>query len=117
MLDTATFYEEYWLRPKGQYLLQVCRSISCELCGSRELTDHLSAKLGVEQGETTADGRFTLVELECIGACETAPAMLINDVLYGNLTTESVDQLIASLPRDVKQYHDPTITWDDQADH
>lgn len=117
VLDTATFYEEYWLRPKGQYLLQMCRSISCELCGSRELTDHLSAKLEVEQGETTADGRFTLVELECIGACETAPAMLINDVLYGNLTSESVDQLIARLPQDVKQYHDPTITWDDPADH
>jgi NADH-quinone oxidoreductase subunit E len=117
VLDTASFYEEYWLRPKGQYLLQVCRSISCELCGSRELTDHLSASLQVEPGETTTDGRFTLVELECLGACESAPAMLINDVLYGNLTTESVDQLIASLPTEVVQYRDPTIDWDAQADH
>jgi NADH-quinone oxidoreductase E subunit len=117
VLDTATFYEEYWLRPKGQYLLQVCRSISCEICGSAELTDHLSAKLDVERGETTADGRFTLVELECLGACEAAPVMLINDALQLNLTTESVDQLIANLPADASQYRDPTVTWDEREDH
>ena len=64
-LDTATFYEEYWLKPKGKYLVQVCRSLSCEVCGSKQLTDHIRKKLNVELGETTADGKFTLVELEC----------------------------------------------------
>jgi NADH-quinone oxidoreductase subunit E len=117
VLDTATFYEEYWLKPKGQYLLQVCRSLACEVCGSRELIDHLSGKLGVEAGETTGDGRFTLVELECLGACEAAPVMLINDALQENLTTQSVDQLIADLPSDPDQYQDPTVTWDESADH
>jgi len=117
VLDTASFYEEYWLHPKGKYLLQVCRSISCELCGSAELVDHLSAKLGIDRGETTTDGWFTLVELECLGACEMAPAMLINDVLHGNLDTESVDQLIANLPADSSQYHDPTITWEQRNEH
>src|SRR5437763_2834230 len=67
-LDTATFYEEYWLRPKGKYLLQVCRSLSCEICDSRKLTERVTQKLGIEPGETTADGKFTLVELECLGA-------------------------------------------------
>src|SRR6188474_803486 len=59
VLDTATFYEEYWLRPKGQYLIQVCRSLSCEICGSRNLTNHLIDKLGILPGETTPDGRYT----------------------------------------------------------
>src|SRR5436190_20344548 len=82
VLDTATFYEEYWLKPKGKYLLQVCRSLACEICGSRDLTDRLKAKLNIDVGETTEDKKFTLIELECLGSCGTAPAMLINDVLH-----------------------------------
>src|SRR4051812_7376232 len=113
-LDTATFYEEYWLRPKGKYLVSVCRSLSCEICGSDKLTDHLKQKLGVELFETTDDGRFTLIELECLGACGTAPVMLINDVLHENLTVETVDELIAKLPSDPHDYKDADITW--QAD-
>jgi NADH-quinone oxidoreductase E subunit len=116
-LDTATFYEEYWLKPKGKYLLQVCRSLACEICASGDLTRHLRSKLGIEVGETTADGRFTLVELECLGACGTAPVMLCNEVLYENLTTETVDQLIAKLPADPHDYKDPSITWDEQETH
>ena len=112
VLDTATFYEEYWLRPKGKYLLQVCRSLSCELCGSETITRHLQDKLGVELMETTADKRFTLIELECLGACGTAPVMLINDVLHENLTVETVDQLIAKLPDDPQEYKDPAVTWE-----
>src|SRR2546430_5698160 len=82
VMDTASFYEEYWLRPKGKYLIQVCRSLSCEICDSKKLTAHCQRKLGIELGETTPDGRFTLVELECLGACGTAPAALVNDVLH-----------------------------------
>jgi NADH-quinone oxidoreductase subunit E len=111
VLDTATFYEEYWLRPKGKYLLQVCRSLSCELCGSERITRHIQETLGVELMETTPDKRFTLIELECLGACGTAPVMLINDVLHENLTVETVDQLIAKLPDDPHDYNDPTVTW------
>ena len=112
VLDTATFYEEYWLRPKGKYLLQVCRSLSCELCGSEAITRHLQDKLGVQLMETTPDKRFTLIELECLGACGTAPVMLINDVLHENLDVETVEQLIAKLPEDPHDYKDPTVTWD-----
>src|SRR5438552_6088322 len=87
-LDTATFYEEYWLRPKGKYLLQVCRSLSCEICGSRELTEHVKRKLNVEEGETTADGKFTMVELECLGASGTAPEATGNEAVYEKVTSE-----------------------------
>ena len=70
VLDTASFYEEFWLRPKGKYLLQVCRSLTCEVCGSRTITEHLEQrKLGIEPEQTTADRKFTLVELECLGTC------------------------------------------------
>lgn len=116
VLDTATFYEEYWLKPKGQYLLQVCRSLSCEICASSDLTNHLKEKLVIELGETTDDGRFTLVELECLGACGTAPVMLVNDVLHEELTVAKVERIIATLPRDPHDYKDPTINWD-QSEH
>jgi len=111
VLDTATFYEEYWLKPKGKYLLQVCRSLSCEICGSRDLTEHLCKKLNVEVGETTADKRFTLVELECLGSCGTAPAVMVNEVLHETLTVKQLDEIINKLPEDPHEYKDPTIDW------
>jgi len=112
VIDTATFYEEYWLRPKGAYLIQVCRSLSCELCESKKLTDQCRRKLGIDIGETTADGRFTLVELECLGACGTAPVALVNDVLHENLTPEKLGQVIDELPADPDDYKDPEVTWE-----
>ncbi len=118
VLDTASFYEEYWLKPKGQYLLQVCRSLSCEICASRSLTEHLKRKLEIDVGETTADGRFTLIELECLGSCGTAPVMMCNEVLHEDLTIEKLDRIIGALPADPHQYRDPTVTWDEaSSDH
>ena len=113
-LDTASFYEEYWLKPKGKYLLQVCRSFTCEICQSEELTNHLRKKLNIEAGETTADGKFTLVELECLGACGTAPVALINEALFENLSPEKLDEILAALPEDPHAFKDPGQTWDDQ---
>jgi NADH-quinone oxidoreductase E subunit len=113
VLDTATFYEEYWLRPKGQYLIQVCRSLACEICDSRKLTDACRRKIGIEVGETTADGRFTLVELECLGSCGTAPVAMVNEVLYENVTPENLERVLSQLPADPHDYRDPTITWTD----
>jgi NADH-quinone oxidoreductase subunit E len=110
-LDTASFYEEYWLKPKGKYLVQVCRSLACELCGSKRLTEHLKKKLNVDVGETTPDGKFTLVELECLGACGTAPVVMYNEVLRENVTLENVDEVLDSLPDDPHQLKDPGITW------
>ncbi|GAB4385081.1 MAG: NADH-quinone oxidoreductase subunit NuoE [Phycisphaerales bacterium] len=92
--DTASFYEEYWLNPKGKHLVQVCRSVACEFCGQREVTEAFKAKLGIDVGETTEDGRFTLVELECLGSCGTAPVALIDETLYENLTPDKASRLI-----------------------
>lgn len=112
VLDTATFYEEYWLGPKGKYLIQVCRSLACEICDSEKLTEICRRKLAIDVGETSADGRFTLVELECLGACGTAPVMGVNDVLYENVTPELIDDIIATLPADAHDFKDPAVTWD-----
>jgi NADH-quinone oxidoreductase subunit E len=117
VMDTATFYEEYWLRPKGKYLVQVCRSLSCEICQSKALTKHVQKKLDLEIGETTPDGRFTLVELECLGSCGTAPVALVNEVLHENLTVEQLDKVLNQLPDDPADYQDPTVTWDDGHGH
>ncbi len=117
VMDTASFYEEYWLKPKGKYLVQVCRSLSCEICGSADLTERMRQKLGVEIGETTPDGRFTLVELECLGACGTAPVALVNEALYENLTPEKLDEIVAKLPEDPHDFKDPTIDWEDRQGH
>jgi NADH-quinone oxidoreductase E subunit len=86
VIDTATFYEEYWTKPKGEYLIQVCRSIACEFCGHEQITQAAKDKLGIEVGETTDDGMFTLIELECLGSCDTAPVALVNEKLHERLT-------------------------------
>jgi NADH-quinone oxidoreductase subunit E len=114
VLDTATFYEEYWLKPKGKYLIQVCRSLSCELCGSDKITEHLKQKLNIEIGETTADKKFTLIELECLGSCGTAPAALVNEVLHENLTAQKLDEALDQLPDDPHDHKDPTVTSEEE---
>jgi NADH-quinone oxidoreductase subunit E len=94
VLDTASFYEEYWLKPKGRHVVAVCRSIACEVCNHKAITDACKAKLGIEIGETTDDNEFTLIELECMGSCGSAPVALINETLHENLTPEKITQLI-----------------------
>lgn len=94
VLDTASFYEEFWLQRKGKNLVAVCRSIACECCGNREITQACARKLGIEPGETTDDDQFTLVELECLGSCGTAPVALINETLHENLTPEKIERLL-----------------------
>jgi NADH-quinone oxidoreductase subunit E len=98
VLDTVSFYEEYTTEPVGKYVIAVCQSIACEICGHQAILDHLREKLGIEPHETTDDGRFTLLALECLGACEGAPCALVNDDRYDNLTIPRIDDLIASLP-------------------
>jgi len=92
--------------------VQVCRSLACEMCASKELTKHVQETLGVEVGETTADGKFTLVELECLGSCGTAPAVMVNEVLHENVTKEQVDGILEKLPEEPPQFKDPSIDWE-----
>lgn len=86
--DTASFYEEYWLKPKGKHLIAVCRSIACECMNYQKITDTIREKLGIEVGETTPDGQFTLVEVECLGSCDSAPVALFDERLHEWLTPE-----------------------------
>lgn len=97
VLDTATFYEEFFLRPRGRYLVQVCQSLSCELLGQRPLLQRISDKLGVEPGQTTTDGRFTLMTVECLGSCGTAPCALVEGRLHENLMEADVDRVLDEL--------------------
>lgn len=94
VIDTASFYEEYWLRPKGRHLIAVCRSIACEFCGHQKITDAVREKLGIEVGETTDDDRFTLIEVECLGSCGTAPVALVDETLHENLTPLTIAKAI-----------------------
>ncbi len=94
VLDTASFYEEYWLHPKGAHTIAVCRSIACEFCGHEEITQAVKDKLGIDVGETTDDGRFTLIELECLGSCGTAPVALIDETLHERLTPRQILDLL-----------------------
>lgn len=94
VLDTVTFYEEYWEHQKGENLISVCRSIACEFCQATDCTEAIKSKLGIDVGQTTPDNKFTLVELECIGSCGTAPVALINEDLHENLTPERTVELI-----------------------
>jgi NADH-quinone oxidoreductase subunit E len=113
VLDTATFYEEYWLKPKGKYLVAICRSLACEITGADGIIDGLLDKLGLEElGETTDDGRFTLVALECLGSCGTAPVALVNDVLHETVDLPGVSDLIDGLPDDPHDYADPSVDFD-----
>jgi len=96
--DTLSFYGFFKQdRPQGRYRIWVCRSISCAACAGNDLLTYLCEKLSIQPGETTADGRITLEFAECLGACEQAPAILVNDTLHGNMTKEKVEQLVVAL--------------------
>ncbi|HEX7167146.1 MAG TPA: NAD(P)H-dependent oxidoreductase subunit E [Acidimicrobiales bacterium] len=94
---TASFYEMFKMHPTGRYLVNVCTNISCMLVGGYELLAHLEERLGVSAGATTADGMFTLEEVECIAACTDAPCLLVNYRTFGPLTNRDADTLIDDL--------------------
>ncbi|HEX3112912.1 MAG TPA: NADH-quinone oxidoreductase subunit NuoE [Candidatus Eisenbacteria bacterium] len=93
----VSFYTMFLQKPAGKYLLQVCRNLSCSLRGGHRLTKQLEDKLQIKQGETTTDGKFTLIEVECLGSCGTAPVMMVNDKYVEDLTPQALDKMIAEL--------------------
>jgi NADH-quinone oxidoreductase subunit E len=95
--EAASFYTMFPLKPVGKFLIQVCQNISCTLMGAEALVSYLEEKLSIKVGETTADGLFTLVTVECLGSCGTAPVMQINDEYYENLTRAKVDAILDKL--------------------
>ena len=94
-----TFYTQFRREGEGKYILQVCSTISCALRGCRDIVHHLEEKLGIEPGETTPDGTFTLKKVECLGSCDTAPVVQINDDYHEGLTIERLDQVLDELQR------------------
>ena len=97
VLGVATFYTMFNRAPVGKHLVQVCMNLPCSLLGADQVFDYLSKKLGIKAGETTRDGKFTLMKVECLGACGAAPMMQINDDYYENLTPAKIDDIIARL--------------------
>jgi NADH-quinone oxidoreductase E subunit len=91
---TASFYSMFKHKPLGRHLIQLCTNVSCMILGAEKLVDFLSKKFGLQPGETTQDGRFSLVIMECIGACGTAPAMLVNTDFYENLTEKNIEEIL-----------------------
>jgi NADH-quinone oxidoreductase subunit E len=87
----ATFYNLIFRRPVGRHVIMVCDSVSCWIMGYDRIRDHLRSRLGVTLGDTTADDRFTLLPIVCLGCCDRAPAMMIDNDLHGDLTAEKID--------------------------
>jgi len=92
----ATFYAMYNHAPRGRHLIQLCTNVACMVMGAETLVEGLRSKYGLEPGGTTADGRFSLVIMECIGACDVAPAMLVNGDFHSGLTQESLEKILES---------------------
>lgn len=93
----VTFYTMFYQRPVGRHVLQVCRNLSCCVRGGHRLQKQIEEKLGIQEGETTTDGRFTLLSVECLGSCGTAPVLMVNDSYHENLTSHDVDRLLTEL--------------------
>ena len=95
--EVASFYTMLFKKPVGQYVIQVCTNISCLLCNCEEIMAHLQQRLGIKPGETTPDRKFTLMEVECLASCGTAPVVQINEDYHENLTVEKLDRILDSL--------------------
>lgn len=95
--EVATFYTLYNLEPVGKYQIDLCTNISCMLSDSQRIVDHLEKRLGIKMGETTPDGKFTIREVECLGACTNAPVCQIGKKYHEKLTPEKVDELLEKL--------------------
>ncbi|MFC1747119.1 NADH-quinone oxidoreductase subunit NuoE [Candidatus Neomarinimicrobiota bacterium] len=97
IMDTASFYTMFYRVPQGKYKLQVCQTLSCSLAGADELVDYISSVRKIRVGETSADGKFTLLKVECLGSCGTGPVIQINDDYYENMTINKLERIMGKL--------------------
>jgi NADH-quinone oxidoreductase E subunit len=95
--DVVSYYTMFYTRPVGKYVINVCRTLSCALNGAERVTEELTTKLGLKPGETDASGTFTLMEVECLGACDRAPAVMVNDAWHECLKPEEASRLVDDL--------------------
>jgi NADH-quinone oxidoreductase subunit E len=105
--SVATFYTMYYQHPRGKKVIKVCNSISCYLRNCDALIEHLQQRLGIKPGETTPDGKYTLMTVECLASCTTAPALQVNDEFVENVTLESADALLAELEQELNNPRSP----------
>ena len=92
--EVETFYTMFNLKPIGKYHIELCKTVSCMVCGAKELKQYIKDVLGLESGQTSADGLFTFTEVECQGACGDAPMIALNNVYHGKLTKEKLEKII-----------------------
>tara|TARA_B100001167_G_scaffold66367_1_gene39166 strand:- start:387 stop:881 length:495 start_codon:yes stop_codon:yes gene_type:complete len=95
--EVATFYDMFYTEPGGRHRIRVCTNVSCMLRGAETIVSHLKEKLGIKVGETSQDGRITLLEAECLGACGGAPMLVCGNQYFENLTTDKLDSLLDQL--------------------
>ena len=95
--DVVSYYTMFYTKPVGKYVLNVCRTLSCALLGAERVTEELTATLGIKPGETDASGTFTLMEVECLGACDRAPVVMVNDDWHERLSPEQVASFIEAI--------------------
>lgn len=98
--EVSTFYSMYNLEPVGKYLVQLCTTTPCWLCGSSDVVNACLNHLGIKMGQTTKDGYFTLMEVECLGACTNAPMVQINDLYYEDLTADKMVEILEAFQKD-----------------
>jgi NADH-quinone oxidoreductase subunit E len=101
--EVASFYSMFNLKPTGKYLIEVCQTSSCWMCGSEDIVRYLEQKLQVEVGQPTQDGMFQIKTVECLGSCGTAPMFQIGDKYYENLTFEKIDTILEELRKENKR--------------
>ncbi|RLF56625.1 MAG: NADH-quinone oxidoreductase subunit NuoE [Thermoplasmata archaeon] len=89
-----TFYTQFYLTPRGKHTIRVCQGTACHVMGGKEVLDYLSGKLGIDDGETTKDGEFSLERVACLGCCGMAPVVQVDDDFYGNCTIQMMDEML-----------------------
>ncbi|MCC6220185.1 MAG: NADH-quinone oxidoreductase subunit NuoE [Deltaproteobacteria bacterium] len=99
VLEVATFYTMFYKQPVGKYHIQICRTLSCMLCGAKKLTEQVRKRLNLSAGEVSGDGMWSFEEVECLGSCGTAPMVEINDTFFENLTPEKLNDLLNKIEK------------------
>lgn len=95
--DVVSFYPMFFQEPVGKHIIRVCKTLPCMLCDSKKILEHLMTSLGISPEQTTEDGMFTLLTVECLAACDQAPVMMVDEELYGKLTPQRVDEILAQV--------------------
>lgn len=109
--EVATFYTQFYLDTVGKYVIEICRTGPCAVCGGEDIQEYIEQKLNIKEGETTADGLFTLKAVECLGACGYAPVMQVNTEFYEFLTKEKIDTIIAELTAKANEEKPKDSRW------